>query len=62
MKKGGNCFMMNGKLVKVIGFAATLVGMGATIVSNWVNDKNLDAKVDSKVTEALAQYLKEKES
>lgn len=54
--------MMNGKLVKVIGFAATLVGMGATIVSNWVNDKNLDAKVDSKVTEALAQYLKEKES
>lgn len=52
--------MMTEKFIKAIGFAATLVGMGATIVSNWVNDKNLDAKIDSKLAEALSKNLKDK--
>lgn len=46
--------MKNDKLIKIIGIAATVVGVGVSLVSNWVNDKNLDMKVDEKIAKALA--------
>ena len=47
--------MNNEKVIKIIGICATVVGMGATLVSNWVGEKNLDAKVTEKVAKALAE-------
>ena len=45
---------MNDKLVKIIGIAASTVGVVATIATNWANEKKLDDKIASKVAEAVA--------
>lgn len=45
---------MNGKAIKIIGFVATVVGLGASLVTDWVNDKKLDDKISTKVSEAIA--------
>jgi len=58
--KGGNCFM-NSKLIKILGIAATTIGMGATLVTDWVNDKKMDEKIEQKVIEALTK-INERES
>jgi hypothetical protein len=44
---------MDGKVVKIIGVAASAVGMAATLISNWAGEKQLDDKIAEKVTEAL---------
>ncbi|GHU53217.1 hypothetical protein FACS1894132_04780 [Clostridia bacterium] len=44
---------MNGKLIKVLGITATIIGGAATLLSNWVADKNMDEKIEQKVNEAL---------
>lgn len=46
---------MNGKLVKVLGLAATVVGVAATLVTDWVNEQKMDEKIEEKVNEALAR-------
>jgi hypothetical protein len=53
--KGGNRFMINGNLIKVLGIAATAIGMGATLVTDWVNDKKMDEKIEEKILKALAE-------
>lgn len=45
--------------IKVIGLAATAIGMAATIINNWVDEKKMDEKIDKKVNEALAQMQNE---
>lgn len=47
--------MFTGNLIKILGIAATIVGMGATLVSEWVNEKKMDEKIEEKVNEALAK-------
>jgi hypothetical protein len=59
--KGGNCFMSN-KLIKSIGLAATVIGMGVSLVSEWVNEKKIDAKIEEKVIEAVTKQLTGRES
>lgn len=49
-------------LVKGIGLAATAVGVGATLVTDWVNDKKMDQKIEDKVNEALSKKKEEGES
>lgn len=46
---------MDSKLIKILGIAATAIGMGATLVTDWVNDKKMDEKIEGKVIEALAK-------
>lgn len=43
------------KLVKIVGVISTILGVVASLASNWVNEKTLDAKVAEKVAEALKQ-------
>lgn len=45
---------MNTKMVKIIGFVASVVGVAATLVGNWAGEKQTDAKIAEKVAEALA--------
>ena len=53
--------MITGKLIKVLGIAATVVGMGATLLTDWVNEKKMDEKIEEKVNEALAKKDEEEE-
>ena len=46
---------MNNKWIKVLGIVATAIGMGATLLTDWVNDKKTDEKIEEKVNEALAK-------
>lgn len=50
---------MNNKLVKVIGIAASVVGVVASVATNWANEKKLDDKIAGKVAEAVANLKKE---
>lgn len=45
---------MNNKLIKGIGIGATLLGVVASLASNWVGEKQQDAKIAEKVAEAIS--------
>ena len=49
---------MNGKAIKIIGIATSVVGAVATLVGNWAGEKQQDAKIAEKVAEALAEATK----
>ena len=51
--------MINGKLIKILGITATVIGMGATLITDWVNEKKMDEKINEKINEALAKYEEE---
>lgn len=44
--------------IRVLGIAATIVGMSATLISSWVDEKKMEEKVEEKVNEALARTQK----
>lgn len=48
---------MNNKVnwIKILGMAATIIGMGATLLTDWVNDQKMDEKIAEKVFEATNQ-------
>lgn len=52
---------MNSKLIKILGIAATAIGMGTTLVTDWVNNKKMDEKIEQKIIEALTK-INERES
>ena len=47
--------MLTEKTIKIIGYAATAIGIGATLVSDWVGEKKTDATIEKKVAEAIAK-------
>lgn len=49
--------MKTNTVIKVLGIAATVVGMGATLVTDWVNDKKMDEKIGEKVAEVVAEKI-----
>lgn len=48
-------------LIKGIGIAATAIGIGATLITDWVNEQKMNEKIEEKVKEALANQEKEGE-
>lgn len=54
--------MNNGKLVKIIGGLATVMGLVATVVGNWVSERQTEIMIDEKVEAALAKRKKDEES
>ncbi len=52
---------MNSKLIKILGIAATAIGMGATLITDWVNDQKTKRMIEQKVIEALTK-INERES
>jgi len=60
--KGGNCIMVNKNLIKVLGLTATIIGLGVTLVTDWVNEKKMDEKIEEKVKELLYEDIIEEES
>lgn len=45
--------------VKTLGLVATVVGMGATLISDWVSEQKMNEMIDEKVNEALAKQKEE---
>ncbi|GHV47382.1 hypothetical protein FACS189499_04800 [Clostridia bacterium] len=52
---------MSNKLIKILSFTAIALGAAATLVTDWVNEKKMDEKIEEKINEALANK-DEKES
>lgn len=50
---------MNTNLVKVLGTAATLMGIISTIIADWAKERKQDAVIEEKVNEALNRNNKE---
>ena len=53
--------MGNKTVINRIGFAATIIGIGATLLSDWVNEKKMEEEIEEKIDEALAERLGENE-
>lgn len=49
------------KMIKVLGLAATVIGVAATLVTDWVNEQKMDEKIEEKVNEALTKRDEEME-
>lgn len=48
--------MMNKELlIKVIGIAGTLLGVAATMLSDWSDDKKTEKMIEEKIKEILEQ-------
>lgn len=47
--------MLNGKFIKTVSIAVTVIGAGVSILADWVNEKKMDEKIEKKVNEALAE-------
>ena len=43
--------MTNGKIIKTIGIAVTVIGFGVNILTDWVNEKKMDERIEEKVNE-----------
>lgn len=53
---------MNGKAIKIVGIAASVLGAAATLAGNWAGKKETDETIAKKVAEAVEEALKVKES
>ena len=53
--------MKNKNFIKAIGIAVTAIGFGVCILTDWVNEKKMDEKIEEKVNEALAKKDDENE-
>ncbi|MFQ8969978.1 MAG: hypothetical protein ACLR7L_17740 [Enterocloster sp.] len=49
--------MKNKNFIKAIGIAVTAIGFGVSILTDWVNEKKMDEKIEEKVNEALAKKM-----
>jgi hypothetical protein len=47
-------FMNNSKLIKILGMVATIGGVAATLLTDWVNEKKMDKKIDEAINAKLA--------
>lgn len=53
--------MINANMVKILGLVAATVGMGATLLTDWVNEKKMEEKIDECINEKLAALNDEEE-
>ena len=45
---------LNSSIMKILGIAATIIGMGASLLGEFISEKKTDAKIEEKVSKALA--------
>jgi hypothetical protein len=54
--KGGKRFMKSKtNMIKVLGLVTTVIGMAASLLSDWVSEQKMNERIDEKVNEALAK-------
>lgn len=47
--------------IKILGFVSTVIGVSATLLSQYVKDKKMDEKIEIKIKEALEEKEREQE-
>lgn len=47
------------KWIKAIGVAASVVGVGVNLITDWVREQKMDEKIEEKVSVALARRGKD---
>ena len=47
---------MTEQAIKIVGTTAAVVGLGASLVAGWVDDKKTDFLIEKKVAEAIAKF------
>ncbi len=47
--------MGNANLIKILGYVATVGGVVATLLSDWVDEKKMDEKIDKCVDKKFAE-------
>jgi len=61
ISRGGESLKNNKDILKGIGVALSIVGFVVSVASNWVNDQELDIKIDERINEILAEREEEEE-
>lgn len=52
---------MTSNMIRILGIIGAGLGLAATALSDWVDDKKMDQKIEEKVNEALAQRENEED-
>lgn len=47
------------KMIQIAGVTGTILGVGATLLSNWSSDQKMEKLVEEKVVEILEKKLSE---
>lgn len=50
---------MNRNLLKVFGMVVTVIGFGATLLSDWVDEQEMKAEIKEEVAKAIDKQKKE---
>lgn len=53
--------MNNSKLVKILGLIATVGGVAMSLLTEWVNEKEMDEKINERIDAKLAALSDEDE-
>lgn len=46
---------MNSKIIRIIGLAATVIGLGTNLINDWADEQKMNERIDKKVNEALVK-------
>ena len=49
--------LKNNTAIKIIGTLATLLGVGATLMSDWVNRREMDSMIEEKINEMSSKKI-----
>lgn len=49
-------------MIKAIGIAATVIGVGVNLITDWVNEQKMDEKMDEKIEEKINEALAQKDN
>ena len=47
--------MSNMNLIKIMGYLATIGGIAASLLSDWVDDKNMEKKINECIDKKFAE-------
>lgn len=50
---------MNRNLLKVFGMVVTVIGFGATLLSDWVDEQEMKAEIKDEIARAMKQKNEE---
>lgn len=53
--------MNNSKLIKILGLVATVGGVAMTLLTDWVNEKKMDEKINECIDAKLAALSDDEE-
>ncbi len=49
---------MKGKGLRILGFVASIIGFGLSLLTGWISDRKTDETIEFKVNEAVTKRLK----